>query len=265
MKIVVCIKQVPDTSEVKLDVKTNTLIREGVPSIINPDDKAGIETALKLKDCYPNISVTLLSMGPLQAKKALIEGLAMGCDEAVLISDRMFGGSDTLATSTIIAAALKKINYDLIITGRQAIDGDTAQVGPQIAEHLKLPQAGYAVKIGFDGREKITVHKMFEDFIQILEIKIPCLLTVSGENIIPRFMSVRGIIDAFDKKKVNIWGYDDLKQFIGSDEIGLNGSPTKVKRSFVKPMKNKGMILKNLTPKQSAETIIEKIQEYGIL
>ena len=140
MKIVVCIKQVPDTTEVKLDPVTNTLIRDGVPSIINPDDKAGIETALQLKETLNDGStVTVVSMGPFQADVALREALAMGADEAYLISDRAFGGSDTLATSTIIAAGLKKIGFDLVITGRQAIDGDTAQVGPQIAEHLGIP------------------------------------------------------------------------------------------------------------------------------
>ena len=139
MKIVVCAKQVPDTTEVKLDPKTNTLIRDGVPSIINPDDKAGIEAALQLKEKCPGSTVTVVSMGPPQADVALREALAMGCDDALLISDRAFGGADTWATSSTIAAALKKLDYDVIITGRQAIDGDTAQVGPQIAEHLGIP------------------------------------------------------------------------------------------------------------------------------
>lgn len=142
MKIVVCIKQVPDTTEVKLDPKTNTLIREGVPSIINPDDKAGLEFALRMKDTY-GAHVTVVSMGPPQAEIALREGLAMGADDAVLLTDRAFGGADTWATSTTIAGALKNLDYDIIITGRQAIDGDTAQVGPQIAEHLGLNQVSY--------------------------------------------------------------------------------------------------------------------------
>ena len=146
MKIVVCIKQVPDTTEVKLDPKTNTLIREGVPSIINPDDKAGVEAALRLKETL-GAKVTAVCMGPPQADVALREALAMGCDEGVLISGREFGGSDTYATATIIAAGLKKIGFDLIITGRQAIDGDTAQVGPQIAEQLGIPQVSYAEEI----------------------------------------------------------------------------------------------------------------------
>ena len=141
MKIVVCVKQVPDTTEVKLDPKTNTLIRDGVPSIINPDDKAGIEAALQLREKLNDGStVTIVSMGPPQADVALREALAMGADEAYLLSDRQFGGSDTYATSTIVAAGVKKVGFDVVITGRQAIDGDTAQVGPQIAEHLGIPQ-----------------------------------------------------------------------------------------------------------------------------
>ena len=143
MKIVVCIKQVPDTNEVKLDPVTNTLIRDGVPSIINHDDKSGIEAALQLKEKLGG-TVTVVCMGPPQADVALREALAMGCDDAILISGREFGGSDTYATSNIIAAGLKKIGYDLVITGRQAIDGDTAQVGPQIAEKLGVPQVSYA-------------------------------------------------------------------------------------------------------------------------
>ena len=143
MKIIVCIKQVPNTNEVRLDQKTGTLIREGVPSIINPDDKAGLEAALKLKDRF-GAHVTVLSMGPPQADAVLREALAMGVDEAVLISDRAFGGADTWATSSTLAAAIKNLEYDLIITGRQAIDGDTAQVGPQISEHLGIPNISYA-------------------------------------------------------------------------------------------------------------------------
>ena len=150
MKIVVCIKQVPNTNEVKLDPVTGTLIRDGVPSIINPDDKAGLEAALRLKDEY-GAHVTVISMGPPQADTALREALAMGADEAILVTDRAFGGADTLATSTTIAAALKSLEFDLVITGRQAIDGDTAQVGPQIAEHLGLPNVSYAEDLKVEG------------------------------------------------------------------------------------------------------------------
>ena len=170
MKIVVCAKQVPDTTEVKLDPKTGTLIRDGVPSIINPDDKAGIEAALQLKEAVPGSTVTVVSMGPPQADVALREALAMGCDEAILVTDRAFGGADTWATSSTIAAALKKIDYEVIITGRQAIDGDTAQVGPQIAEHLGLPQVSYAENIEVDG-DSLKVQRQFEDRYHIIKVK----------------------------------------------------------------------------------------------
>ena len=152
MKIVVCVKQVPDTNEVKLDPVTGTLIRDGIPSIMNPDDKAGLEAALALKDKM-GAEISVLSMGPPQAEAVLREALAMGADAAYLITDRAFGGADTLATSTTVAAAIKKLDYDLIIAGRQAIDGDTAQVGPQIAEHLNIPNISYAEDIQIQGNE----------------------------------------------------------------------------------------------------------------
>ena len=171
MKIVVCVKQVPDTTEVRLDPVTNTLIRDGVPSIINPDDKAGIEAALKLKEEVGG-TVTIVSMGPPQADVALREALAMGADDSILISDRAFGGADTWATSSTIAAALKKLEFDLIITGRQAIDGDTAQVGPQIAEHLGIPQISYVENIQVEG-ETLLVKRKFEDRSHLLRAKSP--------------------------------------------------------------------------------------------
>ena len=198
MKIVVCIKQVPDTSEVKLDPKTNTLIRDGVPSIINPDDKSGIEAALRIKEQVGG-TVTVVCMGPPQADVAIREALAMGCDDGVLISGREFGGSDTLATSTIIAAGLKTLDYDLIITGRQAIDGDTAQVGPQIAEHLGLPQVSYAEDIQVESENSIIVKRQYEDRYQKVRIKTPCVITALTELAEPRYMSVSGTVDDYEK------------------------------------------------------------------
>ena len=189
MKIVVCIKQVPDTVEVKIDPKTGTLIRDGVPSIINHDDKTGIEAALTLREQVGG-TVTVVSMGPPQADVALREALAMGCDEAILVSGREFGGSDTYATSGILAAALKKIGYDLIITGRQAIDGDTAQVGPQIAEKLHVPQVSYVEEIKEATEDYVVVRRQFEDGYHIIKIKTPCLLTAIAELATPRYMTV---------------------------------------------------------------------------
>lgn len=260
MNIVVCIKQVPDTTEVKLDPKTNTLIRDGVPSIINPDDKAGLEAALRIKD-ENGAHVTVITMGPPQADLALREALAMGADEAILLTDRAFGGADTWATSTTLAAALKKLSYDLIITGRQAIDGDTAQVGPQIAEHLNLPNISYAEEIKVDG-EYIIVKRQYEDRYHELKAKLPILITALAELNDPRYMSPKGIFDAYREKQVTVWTLKDIE--VDLDNIGLKGSPTKVKKSFTKGAKQAGKIF-NLGAQESAELIVEKMKEKFIL
>ncbi len=260
MNIVVCIKQVPDTTEVKLDPKTNTLIRDGVPSIINPDDKAGLEAALRLKD-EMGAHVTVLSMGPPQADLALKEALAMGADEAVLLTDRAFGGADTWATSTTIAAAIKNLKYDLIITGRQAIDGDTAQVGPQIAEHLNLPNISYAEDIKIEN-DHIIVKRQYEDRYHTIKAKLPVLITALSEMNAPRYMTPGGIFDAFREKKVTVWTLNDIT--VDTANIGLKGSPTKVKKSFTKGAKSAGKVF-NLEPQESAELIVDKMKEKFIL
>lgn len=235
MKIIVCAKQVPDTTEVRLDPKTNTLIREGVPSIINPDDKAAIEMALRIKDEHPDTKVTVLSMGPPQAEDALREALAMGADEAILLTDRAFGGADTWATSQTIAAGLKTVgDYDLILAGRQAIDGDTAQVGPQIAEHLGLPQVSYAEDLNVIDENTLHVKRQFEDRYHIIEVKTPCVITALAELAAPRYMTVGGVYDAYDKD-VTVWHLDDVKDNVDLANLGLKGSPTKVKN----PKRNK--------------------------
>ena len=264
MKIVVCAKQVPDTTEVKLDPKTNTLIRDGVPSIINPDDKAGIEAALQLKEKVGG-TVTVVSMGPPQADAALREALAMGCDEAILITDRAFGGADTWATSSTIAAALKKLDYDVIITGRQAIDGDTAQVGPQIAEHLGIPQVSYAEEILEAAEDKLVVKRQFEDRYHVIEIKTPCLITALSELATPRYMTVHGIFDAYREKEVKVWTLEELKDTVDMANIGLKGSPTNVKQSFTKQAKGKGLYYKDLSPEEAVETIVAKLEERHII
>ena len=264
MKIVVCAKQVPDTTEVKLDPKTNTLIRDGVPSIINPDDKAGIEAALQLKEKVGG-TVTVISMGPPQADAALREALAMGCDEAILVTDRAFGGADTWATSSTIAAALKKLDYDVIITGRQAIDGDTAQVGPQIAEHLGIPQVSYAEKILEAAEDKLVVKRQFEDRYHVIEIKTPCLITALSELATPRYMTVHGIFDAYREKEVKVWTLEELKDTVDMANIGLKGSPTNVKQSFTKQAKGKGLYYKDLSPEEAVETIVAKLEERHII
>ena len=264
MKIVVCAKQVPDTTEVKLDPKTNTLIRDGVPSIINPDDKAGIEAALQLKEKVGG-TVTVISMGPPQADAALREALAMGCDEAILVTDRAFGGADTWATSSTIAAALKKIDYDIIITGRQAIDGDTAQVGPQIAEHLGIHQVSYAEEIVDAAEGKVVVKRQFEDRYHVIEVKTPCLITALAELATPRYMTVHGIFDAYREKEVKVWTLEELKDTVDMANIGLKGSPTNVKQSFTKQAKGKGLYYKDLSAEEAVETIVAKLEERHII
>ncbi|MCT4631201.1 MAG: electron transfer flavoprotein subunit beta/FixA family protein [Firmicutes bacterium] len=256
MNIVVCIKQVPDTTEVKLDPKTGTLIRDGVPSIINPDDKAGLEAALRLKDQY-GANITAITMGPPQAEKALREALAMGVDKAVLLTDRVFAGADTLATSTALAAAVKKMDYDLIITGRQAIDGDTAQVGPQIAEHLDLPQISYVDEIE-KSNDSLIVKRAFEDGYHRLQVEFPCLITTLSELNEPRYMSVGGVLDAYREKEILTWGFDDIDADVA--KMGLKGSPTKVKKSFTKGAKTAGKVYE-ATPKESAKIIVDKLLE----
>ena len=200
MKIVVCIKQVPDTTEIRLDPVTGTLIRDGVPSIMNPDDKAGLEMALELKDQY-GAHVTVITMGPPQADDILREAFAMGADRAIHLSDRKFAGADTLATSNAIAGALRMLDFDLVITGRQAIDGDTAQVGPQIAEHLGLPQVTYLEGIKYEGGNRLVVKKWTEEGYQLLEVETPCVVTVLSSANQPRYMSVRGIVEATSRWK----------------------------------------------------------------
>jgi electron transfer flavoprotein beta subunit len=259
VKIIVCIKQVPDTSDVMIDPQTNTLIRAGIPVIINPDDKSGIEAALTLRGQIKGSTVTVVSMGPPQAELALREALSMGCDAAVHISGRQFGGSDTLATSTIISAALKKLGYDLIITGRQAIDGDTAQVGPQIAEHLNIPQVCYVEDIVPDG-DHLIVMRQYEDCYHKIRVRLPCLLTAIQDLARPRYMTVGGIMDA-SGKEVKIMDFDSLADVLDPSAIGLKGSPTKVVRSYTKEAKSQGTVLKGITADEAVEAIMARLHE----
>lgn len=261
MKIVVCVKQVPDTTEVKIDKATGTMIREGVASIINPDDLAGLEAALRLKD-ETNAEVIALSMGPMQAKNALREALAMGADKAILLSDRAFAGADTWVTSLVLAKAIEKLNPDLIIAGRQAIDGDTAQVGPQIAEHLSLPSVAYVGDIQLESENSLIVKRMFEDGYQVVRAKTPVLLTVLKELNEARYMRVSKIFSAFEADKIDVW----TNELLGfeKEEIGLKGSPTKVKKSYTKGVKTAGKVFE-VSPKEAASLIVEKLKENYIL
>ena len=256
MNIVVCLKQVPDTNEVKIDPITGTLIREGVPSIINPDDKNALEEALRLKDNH-GAHVTIISMGPPQAEIALREALAMGADEAILVSDRAFAGADTLATSNALAATLRKLDYDVIFAGRQAIDGDTAQVGPEIAEHLNIPQITYVEKVEII-QGGLKVRKAWEDGYEDIEVKTPVLLTAIQELNEPRYMNIKNIFDIYQNKEVKVWNAD----YIEADKalLGLKGSPTKVKKSMTKEPKGHGELVQ-LPAKEAAQYVVSKLKQ----
>ena len=260
MKIVVCIKQVPDTTEIKINPVTGTLIREGVPSIINPDDKAGLELALRLKDEF-NAHVTVITMGPPQADAALREAYAMGTDRAIHLTDKKFAGADTLATSHALAGALRQLEFDLLITGRQAIDGDTAQVGPQIAEHLDLPQVSYLEDLSFDGKKTFTIKRAIEDGYQMLEVDAPCVVTVLSNAYKPRYMNVRGIVEAYDKP-VEMWGFEQIT--VAEEKLGLKGSPTRVHKAFTRGVKSSGELYE-VEAAVAVGIIMSKLKEKFIL
>lgn len=245
MKIIVCVKQVPDTSGKVAVNPDGTLNRASMQSIINPDDKNAMEAAFRLKD-ETGCSVIAVSMGPPAAEEMLRELLAMGADEAVLVSAREFGGSDTFATAQILAAALNRIGIekdDIVFCGRQAIDGDTAQVGPQLAEKLHLPQVTYVAEIQKTG-ETLTCRRMLEDGYMTIKVKTPCLLTCIKELNEPRYLPASGIFSAYDKK-LTVFDYEALKDdpLIDKTTIGLKGSPTNIFKSFTPPRKGAGVML----------------------
>ncbi|WP_353095515.1 electron transfer flavoprotein subunit beta/FixA family protein [Tissierella praeacuta] len=265
MKVIVCLKQVPDTNEVRINQETGTLIRDGVPSIINPDDKNALEEALVLKDKH-NAEVIVISMGPSQAKDALKEALSMGADNAILISDRAFGGSDTWATATIIAAAIEKVgNYDIVFCGRQAIDGDTAQVGPEIAEFLNLPQITYVKELKVK-ENKVEVKRFTEYGDFIIESEIPVLLTAIKELNNPRYPTIQGILQSYAEdsdSKIQVWGVDDLD--VDLSQIGLKGSPTNVAKSFVPVKSNTSEIIEASSTKEKTDILVNKLSELNLI
>ena len=245
MKIIVCVKQVPDTSGKVAVNPDGTLNRASMQTITNPDDMNALEAALKIKDAT-GCKVVVVTMGPPPAAGMLRELMAMGADEGVLVSAREFGGSDTYATSQILAAAISTIGVeedDIVMCGRQAIDGDTAQVGPQIAEKLHLPQVTYAADITKDGNT-ITVKRMLEDGYMTIKVKTPCLLTCIKELNEPRYMSIDGIYATYNKP-LETFDYEKLKDhpLIDATTIGLKGSPTNIFKSFTPPQKGAGMML----------------------
>ena len=246
MKIFVCVKQVPDTSGVVAVKEDGTMDRAAMATITNHDDLAAVEAALQIKDANPDCRIAVVSMGPAPAEGMLRELIAMGADEGYLVSAREFGGSDTYATSQILAAAINRIGVekdDIVMCGRQAIDGDTAQVGPQIAEKLGLPQISYAAEIKKDG-DTVTVQRMLEDGYMTIKVKTPCLVTCIKELNEPRYMSVGGIFEAY-AKPMEVFDYNALKDdpLIDPSTIGLQGSPTNILTSFTPPQKGAGMML----------------------
>ncbi|MGM0441639.1 MAG: electron transfer flavoprotein subunit beta/FixA family protein [Elusimicrobiota bacterium] len=261
MKIVVCIKQVPDTTDVKINPETNTLVREGVESIINPFDMYAIEEALRIKEKL-NGEVIALSMGPPQAEEALKEAIALGCDDGILLTDRNFAGADTWATSYTLARGIKTIGeVDLVICGKQAIDGDTAQVGPGVAEMLDFPCITYVGKVDEIDEEGIQVRRMMEDGHDVVQSSLPCLMTVVKEINEPRMPSLRGKMKA---KKAEIEKLNAADIACEIDNIGQVGSPTVVEKIFAPPQKEKGKILKG-EPEVTAKKLVTELNDKGII
>ncbi len=267
MNMLVCVKQVPDTTEIKIDPVTNTLIRDGVPSILNPYDGYALEAAARVRDKNPDAKIVVLSMGPEQAKNALKDALAIAADKAYLVSGRPFGGSDTLATSYIISEAIKKIEeiegkFDVIFCGKQAIDGDTAQVGPEIAEHLGYPQVTYGLECELVG-DKMRVKKEVEDGVQVVDIGMPCVLTFTKPAWVPRLPNIKRKMAAM-RAVIDVLTENDIPG-IDLGQAGLKGSPTKVKSTFVPVKKKSGVKLEGLEVEDAAKQLYGMLNDNGIL
>ena len=259
MKVVVCLKQVPDTKGGVKFKPDGTLDRAAMLTIMNPDDKAALEAALRLKDQY-GAEITCVTMGLPKADEMLREALAMGADKAILVTDRVLGGADTWATSQTIAGAIRNLEYDLIIAGRQAIDGDTAQVGPQISEHLGIPVISYAEELRVDeAAGTVVVKRQFEDRYHMVEAKIPCLITALSELNEPRYMTPGGIFDAWEAE-VTVWGRADLKD-VDDSNIGLKGSPTQIAKASDKVKKGAGEKIVPESADAAVDYILGKLDE----
>lgn len=259
MNIIVLVKQVPDTTEVKLDPRTGNLVREGVESIINPDDRHALEAAVALKEAKGG-KVTVVSMGPPQAIDAVTEALAMGADRGILLSDRAFAGADTWATSFTLGRAIEKVGkYDLVLCGRQAIDGDTAQIGPQVADYLNLPQVSYVFEIEKVNRKSIVVKRRLEDGFERIRATMPALLTVIGELNAPRYPHVGRLIDSCrEKAPIEVWNAADIG--VKTSEVGLEGSLTHVIKTFAPKFQREGEILEG-GAKESVGTLVKRLKE----
>ncbi len=261
MNVIVCVKQVPDPAEAKIDKETKTIVREGVTNITNPFDMYGIEEGVRIKEKNGG-KVTAVSMGPPQSEKCLREAIAMGADEAILVSDRALAGSDTLVTATALAAAIDKVgDYHLIICGREAIDGDTGQTGPGIAERLGIPHVTYVQKIREISEDKMIVERMIEDGYQVIEVKLPALITVVKDINEPRIPSLRGMMKA---KKANIITMNAQDLSLDPDNLGLKGSPTQVIRQFTPEIVRKGEVLEG-EPTEQAAVLVSKLLQTRVV
>lgn len=261
MKIIVCLKQVPDTADVKINPDTNTLIRDGIKNIINPFDTYALEEGVRLKERFGG-KVTVVSMGPPQAELMLREAIASGADEAILLSDRAFAGADTLATSFTLAQAVKKLSpYDLVICGRQTVDGDTGQVGPEMAQVLGVPFLAYVSEVREASEKGMRVKRMVEDGYEVLESPLPAVISVVKEINKPRLPSLRGQMRA-KSAKIPVWGIKELG--VPAEAVGLSGSATKVVKIFYPKRESHAQILAG-TPENQVISLLEKLRESGII
>jgi electron transfer flavoprotein beta subunit len=260
VNIIVCIKQVPDTADIRINPETNTLMREGVPSIINPFDLNALEAGIQIRE-QTGGKVTVLTMGPPQAEAALREALSMGADDAVLLSDRAFAGSDTWATSYTLARAIDKIGADIILCGKQAIDGDTAQVGPETAEFMGIPHIAYVRKIEEVKDSSIKVQRLMDEGYDVVESSIPVLLTVVKELNQPRMPSLKGKIAA-KKAEIKKLGMVDIEA--DENNLGLKGSPTQVKNIFAPKIKAERKMIEG-SPEEQVDNLIEELKKIKCL
>lgn len=267
MNMLVCVKQVPDTTEIKIDPVKNTLIRDGVPSILNPFDGYALEAAARIKDKNPDSKIVVVTMGPMQAQTMLKECLSIAADKAYLVSSRAFGGSDTLATSYILSQAIQEIEktegkFDIIFCGKQAIDGDTAQVGPEIAEHLGYPQVTYGLEAEVDG-ELVKIKKETEEGAEIIGIQMPCVLTFTKPAWDPRYPTMKRKLAA-NRAEIPVLSDAELAD-IDTARIGLKGSPTKVKKTFVPQKKTGGVVVAEETAEESAKKLFKLLNDANIM
>ncbi len=261
MNIVVCLKQVPGTTRVNINPETNTLVRQGIENIINPFDSYALEEGVRLKERYEG-KVTVISMGPPQAEEALREAISCGADEAILVCDGAFAGSDTLATSYTLSRAIARIeDCDLIICGRQTIDGDTAQVGPEIAEFLNLPFVSYVSKVEAVENGQMRVERMIEEGHEVIEAPLPALITVTKEINVPRLPSLRGIMKS-KKAAIQTWGAEELD--VDENRVGRNGSPTWVIKIFFPERVHQGEVLEG-SPEEKVESLVDKLRDAKII